>query len=132
MTEEATRTADHLEMLQEMLADDQRDLMGEPQVTTALVSFALIEEVGDLQLICPEEHTGRLFGVRLEGEPTAIIADYQVWQHGPTGEDGEPLWSNMLRSAPLMEVPVRLIDEIWGAVEAFQDFGPLDGSDQPE
>jgi hypothetical protein len=131
LSEEAERVQRHIEMLQDMLTDDHSDIAETPQVTTVRISFGRIFEDGDMQIAGEEEHLGTLLGVRLDSEPSALIAGYEVWQHGPVGEgeDGEPEWSTRIQNSDLAEIPVRLINDLWGATGTYEDFKALQDDD---
>lgn len=125
--EERERVARHVEMLNEMLADDHADLAGSSQVTTIRISFGRFLEDGDMIMAGQEEHLGTLLGVKGDGStPTAVIAGYEVWLHGPEDAGGEPQGSTKVDEADIVEVPVRQINEIFGATGRAEDFEALE------
>jgi hypothetical protein len=130
--EESERVERHVEMLTDMLADDHTELAGSPQVTSVRISFGRFMEDGDMIFAGPEEHLGTLLGVReIDGTPTAIIAGYEVWLHGPLDDRGEPQGSTKVDEADIAEVPIRQMNEIWGAIGRAEDFEALEQREDP-
>lgn len=131
LEEESKSVKGLLKMLERMLADDHGDYFGYPRVTTVKLAFGLIIENGHMQTWGNEEHLGILLGLSSSPDPCAVIADYEVWQHGPLDNRGEPIWSNRIQSSDIAEVPIRLMYGVFGATGTHEDFEALKNRNEP-